>query len=419
MTQFLLTALGSYGDVHPMAGLGAALAVRGHQVKVITNPYFEDVISGAGIEFLPLGTSEEYIELAQHPDLWHPTRGPKLVLGFSSDRFLRPLYDLIASNYVAGETVLCAHPLDFASRVAAETLAAPVANVVFAPGILWSVYDSPRLKGALLGPRVPRWLKRLQFWAANRFFVAPLFGGTLTKLRRELGLPSKKISYQWMFETDLMLGLFPDWFGEPQPDWPTAARTVGFPLWDSHNDDPLPADISEFLAVGEPPIAFSPGSANHEAHQFFVAAVDSCRRMNRRGILLTKYNHQLPKNLPANVRHVGFVPMSKLLPRTAALVHHGGIGSCAQAFAAGIPQIVRPMSYDQFDNSRRVERLGVGREVSVRRFSGDAVATALEPMLHSDAVKSKCRELASRCDGVKSLTAGCEALEQLAASRLC
>ncbi len=47
--QFLLTALGSYGDVHPIVGLGTALAARGHRVKVITNPYFEDVVTGAGV----------------------------------------------------------------------------------------------------------------------------------------------------------------------------------------------------------------------------------------------------------------------------------------------------------------------------------------------------------------------------------
>ena len=82
-----------------------------------------------------------------------------------------------------GETVFCAHALDLASRVAGEKLAAPVASVDFAPGMLWSLYDSPRLKGALLGPRVPRWLKRLQFWMSDRLFVLPLLGPQLNGLR--------------------------------------------------------------------------------------------------------------------------------------------------------------------------------------------------------------------------------------------
>jgi UDP:flavonoid glycosyltransferase YjiC (YdhE family) len=174
--------------------------------------------------------------------------------------------------------------------------------------------------------------------------------------------------------------------------------------------------VEEFLAAGPPPIAFSPGSANRGAHRFFAAAVEACDRLGCRGILLTKYDHQLPARLPGSVRHFGFVPLSKLLPHTAALVHHGGIGSCAQGLAAGVPHVVQPMSYDQFDNSRRLVRLGVATEVPVRQFCGRAVADALAPLLDSPIVAARCRDLAARCDGPTALSAACDALEQLARS---
>jgi rhamnosyltransferase subunit B len=417
MVQFLITALGSYGDVHPMVGLGTALAARGHRVKLVTNPYFGDVVTGAGLELLPLGTREEYIRLTQHPHLWHPVRGPKLVLSYASARMLRPLYELLTANYAAGETVFCAHGMDLASRVAGEKLGAPVASVLFAPGLLWTMHDSPRLKGALLGPGVPRVLKRAQFWVSDRLFIQPLLGPELNGLRKDLGLAAvRKIFSRWLFASDLALGLFPDWFGPPQPDWPRNTKTVGFPLWDAPGEQALPEDVREFLDAGSPPIAFSPGSANREAHHFFAAAVDACQRLGRRGVLMTKYKDQLPAKLPSSVRAVGFVPMSKLLPRTAALVHHGGIGSCAQGLAAGVPQIVRPMSYDQFDNSRRVVRLGVAKEVSVRQFSGPRIASALGELFESRTVAARCRDLASRCNGPAALSAACEALEELAKS---
>ena len=63
--------------------------------------------------------------------------------------------------------------------------------------------------------------------------------------------------------------------------------------------------LQDFLAAGMPPIAFSPGSANREARPFFDAAVETCERLGRRGILLTKYADQLPAKLPQNVRHFG------------------------------------------------------------------------------------------------------------------
>lgn len=413
--QFLLTALGSYGDVHPMTGLGAALAARGHRVKIITNPYFEDVIADAGLELVPLGSKAEYIALSQHPDLWHPLRGPKLVLTHAASKKLRSLYNLLLEHYTPGETVFCAHVMDLASRVAGEKHGVPCASVVFAPGVLWSIHDSPRLKGALLGPHVPQWVKRLQFTLSDRLFVMPLLAPELNKLRGELGLgPVPNIFKRWLYDSDLLLGLFPAWFGEPQPDWPKNVRTVGFPLWDSHDEQHLSDDVHEFLAAGDAPIAFSPGSANNEAHQFFDAAVDACQRLGRRGILLTKYAHQLPPHLPATIRHFGFVPMSRLLPRTAAVVHHGGIGSSAQGLAAGVPQIIRPMSYDQFDNSRRLVRLGVAKEISVKKFTGAAIAAALAELMNSRTVAARTRDLATRCSGPAALAAACEALEELA-----
>jgi rhamnosyltransferase subunit B len=414
MTQFLISAVGSYGDVHPMVGLAAALRERGHEVKLITNPYFADLAAEVGVELLAIGTREQYISLTQHPDLWHPIRGSKLVIAQAAGGFLRPIFDLVTANYVAGDTVLCAHALDLGSRVASEKLGAPLAAIDFAPGVIWSVHDSPRVKGAWSGPRVPKWFKRLQYWAADRLFVLPLVDAQLNGLRRELGLiPVRRVFGDFMHDCDLMLGLFPDWFGPPQPDWPTNARLTGFPLWDAPHEAELPREVQQFLADGDAPIAFSPGSANREAHQFFAAAVDACQRLGRRGILLTKYAEQLPEKMPDSVRHFGFVPLSKLLPRTCALVHHGGIGTCAQGLAAGVPHLIRPMAFDQFDNSRRLVRLGVGEEISVRAFRGPAIAAALERLFNSAQVSTNCRALAARCNGRAALTAACVELEKL------
>jgi rhamnosyltransferase subunit B len=78
-----------------------------------------------------------------------------------------------------------------------------------------------------------------------------------------------------------------------------------------------------------------------------------------------------------------------------------------------VPHLVRPMAFDQFDNSRRLVRLGVGEEISVKSFRGPAIAAALERLLSTPTVASNCRALAARCDGPAALTAACVALEEL------
>ncbi|MCH2595728.1 MAG: glycosyltransferase [Pirellulales bacterium] len=50
--HFLMTALGSYGDVYPVVGLGQALRGRVQQVSIVTNAHFRSVVEAAGLEFV-------------------------------------------------------------------------------------------------------------------------------------------------------------------------------------------------------------------------------------------------------------------------------------------------------------------------------------------------------------------------------
>jgi len=413
--HFLMTAFGSYGDVHPIAGLGRALCRRGHQVTVIANPHFRSVVESVGADLVPLGTLQEYEELTEHQELWHPIRGPILVLRIGVVKYLRELYGLIESNYRPGETVLVAHPLDLASRVYQEKYAAPMANAFLAPLTFRSFYETPKMSKMLTASWVPRWLRRFQFWLADKLVVDPLLGPSVNELRQELGLkpPVAGIFREWYFSPQLVLGMFPEWFAPTQPDWPEQIALTGFPLWDQPTEAGLPLEVEEFLRGGDAPIVFTPGSAMAHGQSFFQAALEACQLLQRRGILLTKYPQQLPAMLPEGVRHFSFVPFSQLLPRAAAVVHHGGIGSCAQGLAAGLPQLLMPMAYDQPDNAARLKRLGVAEALPPGKFRGPAVARALDRLLSSEKIHQRCHHWARQCSSAAALSAACALLEGL------
>jgi len=95
--------------------------------------------------------------------------------------------------------------------------------------------------------------------------------------------------------------------------------------------------------------------------------------------------------LPPHALHAAYAPFSRVLPRAAAVVHHGGIGTCAQGLAAGIPQLLMPMAFDQPDNAMRLRRLGVGDWVVPRRFTASRVARSLEQLLADETVAGACR----------------------------
>ena len=411
--HFLMTAFGSYGDVHPIAGLGGALVRRGHEVSIIANPQFQSVIEAVGATYVELGTLEDYQVFADNPDVWHPIRGPMLAMKLCIVKYLRATYALIESHYRPSETVLVAHGLDFASRIFQEKHNAPMANAVLQPLMFRSAHESPRLGKLILAPWVPRWLRRLQYRAAD-ILVDRIICPELNALRSELNLPPvSRVFHQWFYSPQLTLCLFPEWFAQRQPDWPPQARLTGFPLWDQPDAAGLPAEVEEYLRGGEAPIVFTPGSAMAHGHEFFRAAVQACQLLRRRGILLTKYPEQLPSELPDNVRHFGFVPFSQLLPRAAALVHHGGIGSCAQGLDAGRPQLLMLMAYDQPDNAARLKKIGVAESLPPKKFNANNVARALHRLLTNEKTHERCHHWAQQCNSEAALTASCKLLEGL------
>lgn len=411
--RFVMTPVGSSGDVHPFVGIGRALKVRGHDVIVSTAGPFRDVVQRAGLTYDETASVEEFDEVSRHPDIWHPRRGLRLVLDSVVTR-LQPAYERLTRLHVPGRTVFVGHSLSFATRVFEEIHGVPAATIHLAPSIFRSDFAQPAYSPGLDGSSWPRWLKRSIWWSIDRFMLDPNVVPGLNEWRRSLGLPPvTRVFRDWIHSPQRVIGLFPDWFGVPQPDWPASLRLTGFPLFDDHAPADLPASLRRFLDAGSPPVLFTPGSANQAASRFFRAAVDATESLGRRALLLTRYTGHLPR-LPATAHHEPFVPLADVLPRCAALVSHGGIGTLAQGLAAGVPQVTMPMGFDQPDNATRLERLGVGRWVVPARFDGDRVAAALRDLLDDVAVSARCRQWADRIRSRNAIEETCDLLEQLA-----
>lgn len=413
--NILLTTVGSAGDVHPFVGLGVALKRRGHRVTLITSGAFEALARKAGLEFVACVSADEYHTLAQNPDIWHWRRGFKTVIEGGMGPSLRPIYQALCERVVPGKTVIAASTLAFAAHAAHEKLRVPTATIHLSPAMFRSDFENPVLPGLFMPTWLPAPLKRAQYWLADTAMVDPIIGPHLNGFRAELGLPPlRRIFRDGFHAPQRVIGMFPEWFAPRQPDWPQQLVLTGFPRYDERDVSQEEGAWRSFLDEGEPPIVFTPGSAMFFGHEFFRAAVEACQMLGRRGILLTRYPEQIPAGLPPGVRHFDFVPFSALLPHAAALVHHGGIGTLSQGLAAGVPQLIMPMSHDQPDNARRLKRLGVGAALPPKRFRGPAVAAHLDRLISSPEVAAACGRVAARFHDDRALEAACEALERLA-----
>jgi len=212
-----------------------------------------------------------------------------------------------------------------------------------------------------------------------------------------------------------VIGLFPDWYAQPQPDWPPNISLTGFPLWDESEVRSPSEELEKFLADGEPPLVFTAGSAMLQATRFFEVSVEVCKAAGCRGLLLTQFPEQLPAQLPPGVRHFDYIPFSAVLPRSAALIHHGGIGTTAQAIAAGIPQLIVPNAHDQPDNAVRVKRLCIGDYLLPKAYTAGLLMGKLRVLL-GPGVKDNCKRVAQKVTRDSLLTACC-LIEQLAPTR--
>ncbi|MFK7852032.1 MAG: glycosyltransferase [Akkermansiaceae bacterium] len=378
MRHIVLLPFGSAGDVLPFIWLGKLLKARGYRVTMITTCMFADAAKSAGIDFVGLGTEEEVDAIGRDPRIWKPVIGTKVVLGYAvewSERYLAEIEKL-------GHIDLMMAPLTaFGARLVREKHGFPLITVHLQPIVFASAYETPLLHPSLRWfGALPVWMKKFVFSLPNAIDLFALPG--IRKICKENGVaPPRSIWREWWDSPDGVLVLFPEWFGRPQPDWPANVFQWDFPMEDLTVEIEMQPELEDFLSAGEKPVVFTPGSANIQAEKFFASAIEAVKRLGIRAVFVTRMENQIPEWMEGRILQVDFVPFSKVLGHTSVFVHHGGVGTMAQGFRAGVPQLVMAMSHDQPDNADRLERLGAGIGLMAREFTPKRVEKELSKLL--------------------------------------
>jgi UDP:flavonoid glycosyltransferase YjiC (YdhE family) len=409
----LLVTVGTDGDVFPYVGLGAKLRSRGCQVTLTASAQYEPLADAHGLAFQALVSAAENEELFGHPDFWNPLKNAPLMARWGA-RFIPRQFDLL-STLISHDTVLVASPGVLAAALVHEKAGTPLVNLVLQPWMIPSSIAPPIMPGFTFLRGAPRPVWRA-FWRALDLVVDVLVGRRLNRLRASLGLrPLRRMLQDW-FSPQLVLGMFPAWYGPPQADWPPQVRLLGFPMFDGGQRDDLPPLLEEFCRAGPPPVAFTFGTGMAHSAALFRSALAACLRLGVRGVFLTKYGDQVPEPLPPSIFHSAFAPFQKLFPLCAAVMHHGGIGTVAKALAAGTPQLVCPLCFDQIDNGERTKALGVGDWLASRQRDGRQVAGALTRLMTPE-IRSRCRGIAARFGQGDALESAAQAVIEFATQR--
>ncbi len=406
--HLLLVPIGSAGDVYPFIGIARELKARGHEVTLFTSDHFRELIESLGIEFVSLARVEDFQSMIEDPRLWHPTRGFEFVARHAFLPLTPVVYKFVMDRYIPGKTLVVASSLALGALVAQDKAGIPVVTIHLQPGVFPSLYETPAFGGIDWIPRLPRPLKKAFFSLAYRW-TDHILGPELNRFRASIGLgPVREILQKWIHSPLRVIGLFPDWFAAPQPDWPGQTRLTGFPLFDGTGVQVVPEDVEKFFAAGPPPVIFTLGSAMRHARRMFEIAAAVCRQLDCRGLFMNQFPDQIPASLPASILAIPYAPFSRLFPRAAVVVHHGGIGTTAQSLAAGVPQLVTPFAHDQFDNAARVVRLGVGEQLYAKCFSLPRLTEKLKDLLGDASRQARARALKDRLDGPEAIRRTCD-----------
>ena len=394
--RICLATNGTYGDVFPFLAVGRELASREHEVFVLTHPHFLPHVEAAGLGFSPLAPSIDLRAILNDPDLFHRTRGSRVVLSWVRRSMPEGVESFRRMLDGRRPDVLVSHYFMLGARELARRAEVPFVNVSLAP-CAWIARDDPspalqQRPGSLsrAGARAVMSVAR----PAVRLLSDYYFGRAM----RRAGLSETRDALLGAFRGgELNLGMWSHHFRGPCGDDPPGGVITGFAWYDGRPGAALEPELERFLGEGEPPIVFAMGSTAHSsAARFYELAAAACGRLGVRGVQLTGGPARAPADLPPGVRAFGYAPFGELFPRAAVTVHHGGIGSTAQALRAGRPTLVVPRAHDQFNNSVHVDRLGVGRALWYTRLSGRRLTARLSELLDDGGIRQTARAMGDR-----------------------
>lgn len=413
MARVILVGLGSSGDVHPLLGIAEGMQRRGHDCVLVSAPTFEESAESVGVAFSPVGTAEAYDAVYAHPDLWHPRRGLKVFFSYAAG-LTGETVEAVESRLRPGETVVVSTFQCFGARVARELHDVPLCTVLPNPILLQSVHDPNR--NPVGNP--PRWLGPWAVGLMYRVINGELsrharHGINAARKARGLGPPVRDV-VGWSRSPDLVVGLWPSLVSAPQPDWPPQARTTGFVAYDGPTARGW--SMPEEVAERDDWVVFTPGTQMTHGAAYFAAAAEAAERLRTPTLFVTRSGAALPDRLPDTVRHLSYAPFSSLFRHAALVVHHGGIGTAGRALQAGVPQLIVPSGFDQFDNAARVVRGGWGRELDRKHLDGPRLASAIQEILDDPRTRGHCDHMRDRLAAVDAVDETCSAIEGLLAA---
>lgn len=404
--DYLFYSLGTTGDALPFIILAAALNTRGAKAVFVGNEKFIPLASSMGVEGFAVSSRAAYDSAYNNPLTWsqHHKQNHYSEFHFPA---IKPTFKVIQQRVEQGQRPLIVYQdILSGARMAAEEFGLKSCQLVLAPSAINSLLSptyplrrqvEERLWGEIL-PQIQTKVRKDKFNNLIRPFINPA--------RKELGLVEWAIQdLPAMESSPAVLALFPEWFKPDPGDWPKQLVNTGFILGDTR-DNQSNTQLDEFIHRHGSPLVFTFGTGIPVANLLVDKIKHLCRVVGKPGVFVA---HSTSAKFIANgnfpVLTLPSVPFSHLFARAAMVVHHGGIGTCAQALACGVPQVISPYTFDQPDNAFLLWQLGISNSVDFFNDSVDQIGEVVIDVMSSGSVRKKVKEYQAKTTDQTELSA--------------
>jgi sterol 3beta-glucosyltransferase len=254
-------------------------------------------------------------------------------------------------------------------------------------------------------PNLGSWSNRL-LW---RLGTAAMNGGwprEINRVRRRAGLAELvDPAGDGLYAPALNLVAASPRLTPPPPDWAPRHRVTGYWFLDPAPQAPPPA-VAEFVCREPRPILISFGTMVATPRPDLVRLLsEAVASSGVRAVVELGGDGGAGADLPPTILPVdGSVPHAWLMPRVAAVVHHGGAGIAGATFRAGVPSVFVPHFFEQQLWAATAAKLGVAPPPIRRRdLTSARLARAISVAVGDQRLRGRAMELGAavrREDGV-------------------
>lgn len=267
------------------------------------------------------------------------------------------------------------------------------------------VFETPDGPPAYFGGQTPAQTKTQHMTHAALRVLTRVFKRSMGLLfRREL----RAISFPGIYRPDGSEAAYSPQrilaLGIPEIEFPRSYpphfQFVGSVLHTPRDDSPSP----QFANDNRPHVLITLGT--HLPHAKAALAETMRTVASRHPDIIFHFTHGRSTSTrmasTSNCHEHAHISYAQHLPRYAAVIHHAGAGILNHCLRHGIPSVVIPQDYDQFDNAARL----VAHGLALRSRANTQIEETLLRALQDTELKSRCQATSiihSRQDGAEAV----------------